>query len=90
MNGKIAVWSALLASTCLVPLGSSVAGELPAGPSVAHGTVGIAVPKNNVPFRDAVVAALTAIQKAGIHTEMLKKNGLPVENQEAPRLVLAK
>ena len=47
MNGKIAVWSALLASTCLVPLGSSVAGELPAGPSVAHGTVGIAVPGAN-------------------------------------------
>lgn len=53
-------------------------------------SVGIAVPKGKTDFRDAVVAALVAIQKAGIQTELLKKNGLPVENLEAPRLVLAK
>lgn len=53
-------------------------------------SVGIAVPRNNLPFRDAMVAALITLQKAGIHTQMLKKNGLPVENLEAPRLVLAK
>ena len=52
-------------------------------------SVGIAVPRNNVPFRDAVMSALIVLQKAGIHTAMLKKNGLPVENLEAPRLVLA-
>lgn len=36
------------------------------------------------------MAALVLLQKAGIHTELLKKNGLPVENLEAPRLLLAK
>lgn len=53
-------------------------------------SVGIAVPRNKTAFRDAMVAALKAIQKAGLQTKMLKKNGLPVENLEAPRLVLAK
>ncbi|RDI22740.1 amino acid ABC transporter substrate-binding protein (PAAT family) [Pseudacidovorax intermedius] len=53
-------------------------------------SVGIAVPKGKTDFRDAVMAALVALQKSGAHTEMLKKNGLPVENLEAPRLVLAK
>jgi polar amino acid transport system substrate-binding protein len=33
---------------------------------------------------------LVAIQKAGIQTELLKKIGLPVENLEAPRLLVAK
>jgi len=53
-------------------------------------SVGIAVPKGKADFRDAVMAALVAIQKAGIQTELLKKNGLPVENLEAPRLIVAK
>jgi polar amino acid transport system substrate-binding protein len=53
-------------------------------------SVGIAVPRHQTGFRDAIVAALTVIQKAGVQTQMLKKNGLPVENLEAPRLVLAK
>lgn len=53
-------------------------------------SVGIAVPKGKTDFRDAVMAALVALQKSGAHAEMLKKNGLPVENLEAPRLVLAK
>lgn len=53
-------------------------------------SVGIAVPKGKTDFRDAVMAALVALQKSGAQTEMLKKHGLPVENLEAPRLVLAK
>ena len=53
-------------------------------------SVGIAVPKGKTDFRDAVMAALVAIQKSGIQAEMLKKNGLPVENLEAPRLLVAK
>lgn len=52
-------------------------------------SVGIAVPRGKTDFRDAVVASLLALQKAGIHSAMLKKNGLPVENLEAPKLVLA-
>lgn len=53
-------------------------------------SVGIAVPKGKTDFRDAVMAALVLLQKSGIQTELLKKHGLPVENLEAPRLVLAK
>ncbi|MDP9928445.1 ABC transporter substrate-binding protein [Variovorax paradoxus] len=53
-------------------------------------SVGIAVPKGKTDFRDAVMAAMVVLQKAGIHTELLKKNGLPVENLEAPRLLVAK
>lgn len=53
-------------------------------------SVGIAVPKGKTEFRDAVMAALVAIQKAGIQTELLKKNGMPVDNLEAPRLLVAK
>ena len=52
-------------------------------------SVGIAVPRNKHDFRSAVVEALIVLQKAGIHTRMLKKNGLPEENMEAPNLVLA-
>jgi len=48
------------------------------------------VPKGKTDFRDAVMAALVILQKAGIHTALLKKNGLPVENLEAPRLLVAK
>jgi polar amino acid transport system substrate-binding protein len=53
-------------------------------------SVGIAVPKGKPEFRDAVMAALISLQKAGIHTALLKKNGLPVENLEAPRLLVVK
>jgi polar amino acid transport system substrate-binding protein len=52
-------------------------------------SVGIAVPRGKTDFRDAVVASLLALQKSGVHTAMLKKNGLPVENLETPKLVLA-
>lgn len=53
-------------------------------------SVGIAVPKGKTDFRDAVMAALIELQKSGTHAALLKKNGLPVENLEAPRLLLAK
>jgi polar amino acid transport system substrate-binding protein len=53
-------------------------------------SVGIAVPKGKTDFRDAVMAALVSLQKAGIHTELLKKHGLPVANLETPRLLVAK
>ena len=53
-------------------------------------SVGIAVPKGKTDFRDAVMAALITLQKTGIHADLLKKNGLPVENLEVPRLLVAK
>jgi polar amino acid transport system substrate-binding protein len=53
-------------------------------------SVGIAVPRGKPEFRDAVMAALIEIQKAGIQTELLKKWSLGVENLEAPRLLVAK
>lgn len=52
-------------------------------------SVGIAVPRNNVPFRDAVMAALTEIQKTGLQAELMKKWNLPAEQLESPALVLA-
>ncbi|MDQ0510694.1 polar amino acid transport system substrate-binding protein [Angulomicrobium amanitiforme] len=52
-------------------------------------SVGIAVPRNKVEFRDAVMAALTEIQKAGLQAELMKKWNLPAEQLEAPTLVLA-
>ncbi len=53
-------------------------------------SVGIAVPKGKPEFRDAIMAALIAVQKAGIQTELLKKWSLGVENLEVPRLLVAK
>lgn len=53
-------------------------------------SVGIAVPRGKTDFRDAVMAALVVLQKAGVHTDLLKKNGLPVENLEAPGLLVVK
>jgi polar amino acid transport system substrate-binding protein len=52
-------------------------------------SVGIAVPKNKHDLRDAVMAALVAIQKAGIQATLLKKWSLPSENLEAPKLIVA-
>lgn len=51
-------------------------------------SIGIAVPKGKTEFRDAIVAALTEIQKAGLETELLKKWSLDPGTVEAPRLVL--
>lgn len=53
-------------------------------------SVGIAVPKGKKQFSDAIMAALVAIQKAGIQTELLKKWSIPVENLEVPRFLVAK
>ena len=53
-------------------------------------SVGIAVPKDKVDFRDAVMAALTEIQKAGIETQLLEKWSLGAGTLDAPRLVVAK
>jgi polar amino acid transport system substrate-binding protein len=50
-------------------------------------SVGIAVPKDKPEFRDAVMAALIEIQKAGIETELLKKWSLDAGFLEAPRLL---
>jgi len=52
-------------------------------------SVGIAVPRNNTAFRDAVVAALTEIQKSGLQAELMTKWNLPVDQMEEPKLVLA-
>jgi polar amino acid transport system substrate-binding protein len=53
-------------------------------------SVGIAVPKDKPEFRDAVMAALVEIQKAGIETELLKKWSLDSGALEAPRLLTVK
>jgi polar amino acid transport system substrate-binding protein len=53
-------------------------------------SVGIAVPKNKTDFRDAVMAALIEVQKAGIHMDLLKKWQLDVNNFEEPRILSVK
>jgi polar amino acid transport system substrate-binding protein len=53
-------------------------------------SVGIAVPKGKPEFRGAVMAALIAIQKAGIQTTLLKKWSLGEENLETPKLIVSK
>jgi polar amino acid transport system substrate-binding protein len=50
-------------------------------------SVGIAVPKNKPEFRDAVMAALIELQKAGIETELLKKWSLDAGFLEEPRIL---
>ncbi|MEX3975806.1 ABC transporter substrate-binding protein [Paraburkholderia caribensis] len=52
-------------------------------------SVGIAVPKDKPEFRAAVMAALEAIQKAGIEAELLKKWSLGAENLETPKLIVS-
>lgn len=53
-------------------------------------SVGIAVPKGNTPFRDAVMAALVEIQKSGAEASLLKKWQLNDGSIEAPKLVTSK
>ncbi len=53
-------------------------------------SVGIAVPKDKPEFRDAVMAALIEVQKAGIHMDLLKKWNLDVNNFEEPRILSVK
>ena len=50
-------------------------------------SIGIAVPKGKPKFRDAIMQALTEIQKAGIQTDLLKKWSLGADNLETPRLI---
>ena len=50
-------------------------------------SVGIAVPKDKPEFRDAVMAALVEIQKAGIESDLLKKWSLDQGFLEAPKLL---
>jgi polar amino acid transport system substrate-binding protein len=52
--------------------------------------VGIGVPKDKPDFRDAVMAALVAIQKSGAQSGLLKKWSLGVENLATAQLVVAK
>jgi polar amino acid transport system substrate-binding protein len=53
-------------------------------------SVGIGVPKDKPEFRDAVLAALVEVQKAGIQMDLLKKWNLDVNNFEAPRILSVK
>jgi polar amino acid transport system substrate-binding protein len=50
-------------------------------------SIGIAVPKEKTEFRDAVLAALTELQKTGIETELLKKWSLDDGSVEAARIL---
>ncbi len=50
-------------------------------------SIGIAVPKNKPELRDAIMAALSALQQSGAETGMLKKWSLDAGTMEAPRLV---
>lgn len=50
-------------------------------------SIGIAVPKDKTELRDAIVAALTELQKAGVETALLEKWSLDPGTVEAPRLV---
>ncbi len=52
-------------------------------------SVGIAVPKDKPAFRDAVMAALIEVQKAGIHMDLLKKWELDVNNFKEPDILTA-
>jgi polar amino acid transport system substrate-binding protein len=53
-------------------------------------SVGIAVPKNKPEFRDAVLAALIEVQKAGIHKDLLKKWDLDPNNFKEPDILSVK
>jgi polar amino acid transport system substrate-binding protein len=52
-------------------------------------SVGIGVPKGKTEFRDAIMAALLAIQKSGAQGELLKKWSLGVENLEPAKLIVS-
>jgi polar amino acid transport system substrate-binding protein len=49
--------------------------------------VGIAVPKDKPKFRDAIMAALIDLQKAGIQTTLLNKWSLGADNLTEPKLI---
>jgi polar amino acid transport system substrate-binding protein len=50
-------------------------------------SVGIAVPKGKTEFRDAIVAALTEIQKQGVESALLKKWSFDAGSLEAPQVL---
>lgn len=50
-------------------------------------SIGIAIPKNNTPFRDAIVAALTVVQDTGTQKELMSKAGLEPAGVEPPKVV---
>jgi polar amino acid transport system substrate-binding protein len=50
-------------------------------------SIGIAVPKDKTKLREAITAALSELQKAGIETALLTKWSLDAGTQESPRLV---
>ena len=52
-------------------------------------SIGVAVAKDKPIFRDAMMAALVALQKAGIETELLKKWSLDASTMEEPKLIQA-
>jgi polar amino acid transport system substrate-binding protein len=52
-------------------------------------SVGIGVPKDKPKFRDAVLAALIEVQKAGIHKDLLKKWELDPNNFKEPDILTA-
>ena len=52
--------------------------------------VGIAVPKGKPQFRDAIMAALTDLQKTGMASAMMKKWGLDEGAIAAPQLITTK
>ncbi len=52
-------------------------------------SVGIGVPKGKTDFRDAIMAALVAIQKSGAQTELLNKWQLGAGNLEPARLIVS-
>jgi polar amino acid transport system substrate-binding protein len=50
-------------------------------------SIGIGVPKNNARLREAIVAALTEMQKTGLQAALLKKWSLDDGAEEAPRVI---
>lgn len=52
--------------------------------------IGIGVPKDKPQLRDAVMAALSELQKTGVETALLKKWSLDENAIEAPRLIISK
>ncbi len=52
-------------------------------------SVGIGVPKGKTEFRDAIMAALVAIQKSGAQTELLNKWQLGAGNLEPAKLIVS-
>jgi polar amino acid transport system substrate-binding protein len=52
--------------------------------------IGIGIPKDKPQLRDAMMAALTEVQKSGLQTTLLKKWDLDAAALEAPRLIVSK